>query len=79
MTFATAAILFLFASAGVKGFAFTLMIGVLLSLFRRPWSRRARVFNVLAESRFLRDDRYMGLNQRRSAGSSTSSASGSCG
>jgi SecD/SecF fusion protein len=63
VTFATAAILFLFASAGVKGFAFTLMIGVLLSLFTAVVATRA-VFNVLAETRFLRDDRYMGLNQR---------------
>ena len=63
VTFATAAILFLFASAGVKGFAFTLMIGVLLSLFTAVVATRA-AFNVLAETRFLRDDRYMGLNQR---------------
>ena len=63
LQFATAAILFLFATAGVKGFAFTLMIGVLLSLFTAVVATRA-VFNVLAETRFLRDDRYMGLNQR---------------
>ena len=63
VTFATALILFLFASAGVKGFAFTLMIGVLLSLFTAVVATRA-VFNVLAETRFLRDDRYMGLKQR---------------
>jgi SecD/SecF fusion protein len=63
VTFATAAILFLFASAGVKGFAFTLLIGVLLSLFTAVVATRA-VVNVLAETRFLRDDRYMGLNQR---------------
>jgi SecD/SecF fusion protein len=63
VTFATAAILFLFATAGVKGFAFTLMIGVLLSLFTAVVATRA-AFNVLAETRFLRDDRYMGLRQR---------------
>ncbi len=63
VTFATAAILFLFATAGVKGFAFTLLIGVLLSLFTAVVATRA-VVNVLADTRFLRDDRYMGLNQR---------------
>jgi SecD/SecF fusion protein len=63
VTLATAAILFLFATAGVKGFAFTLFIGVLLSLFTAVVATRA-AFNVLAETRFLRDDRFLGLNQR---------------
>ena len=63
VTLATAAILFLFATAGVKGFAFTLFVGVLLSLFTAVVATRA-AFNVLAETRFLRDDRYLGLNQR---------------
>jgi SecD/SecF fusion protein len=63
VTLATAAILFLFATAGVKGFAFTLFIGVLLSLFTAVVATRA-AFNVLAETRFLRDDRYLGLKQR---------------
>ena len=63
VTLATAAILFLFATAGVKGFAFTLFIGVLLSLFTAVVATRA-AFNVLAETRFLRDDRWLGLKQR---------------
>ena len=63
VTLATAAILFLFATAGVKGFAFTLFVGTLLSLFTAVVATRA-AFNVLAETRFLRDDRYMGLGQR---------------
>ena len=63
VTLATAAILFLFATAGVKGFAFTLFVGVLLSLFTAVVATRA-AFNVLAETRFLRDDRYLGLKQR---------------
>lgn len=63
VTFGTAAVLFLFATAGVRGFAFTLLIGVLLSLFTAVVATRA-VVNVLADTRFLRDDRYMGLNQR---------------
>lgn len=63
VTVGTAAILFLFATAGIKGFAFTLLIGTLLSLFTAVVATRA-VFNVLAETRFLRDDRFMALNQR---------------
>ena len=63
VTLATALILFLFASAGVKGFAFTLFVGTLLSLFTAVVATRA-AFNVLAETRFLRDDRYLGLHQR---------------
>ncbi len=63
VTFATAVILFLFATSGVKGFAFTLGVGVLLSLFTAVVATRA-AFNALAETRFLRDDRYMGLHQR---------------
>src|SRR5690606_7233497 len=50
-------------TAGVKGFAFTLFIGTLLSLFTAVVATRA-AFNVLAETRFLRDERFMGLNQR---------------
>jgi len=63
VTLATAAILFLFATAGVKGFAFTLFVGVVLSLFTAVVATRA-AFNVLAETRFLKDDRFLGLNQR---------------
>ncbi|CAN0451491.1 unnamed protein product, partial [Phaeothamnion confervicola] len=63
VTLLTAAILFLFATSGVKGFAFTLGVGVVLSLFTAVVATRA-VFGVLADTRFLRDDRYMGLNQR---------------
>lgn len=63
VTLATALILFLFATAGVKGFAFTLFVGTLLSLFTAVVATRA-AFAVLAETRFLRDDRFLGLNQR---------------
>ena len=63
VTLATAAILFLFATSGVKGFAFTLFVGVLLSLFTAVVATRA-AFNVLAETRLLKDDRFLGLNQR---------------
>ena len=63
VTLATAVILFLFATAGVKGFAFTLFIGVLLSLFTAVIATRA-FFGVLAETPLMRDDRVMGLKQR---------------
>ena len=63
VTFATALILFLFATAGVKGFAFTLGVGVLLSLFTAVVATRA-AFGVLADTRFLRDNRFMGLDQK---------------
>jgi SecD/SecF fusion protein len=63
VTLATAVILFLFSTSGVKGFAFTLGIGVVLSLFTAVVATRA-AFAALAETRFLRDDSYMGLNQR---------------
>lgn len=63
VTFATALILFLFATAGVKGFAFTLGVGVLLSLFTAVVATRA-AFNVLADTKYLRDNRFMGLEQR---------------
>ena len=77
VTLATAAILFLFATAGVKGFAFTLFVGVLLSLFTAVVATRA-AFNCWP-NRFLRDDRSWASSSARSTGRSTSSASGSCG
>ncbi len=64
VTLATAAILFLFATAGVKGFAFTLFVGVLLSFFTAVVATRA-VFGVIADTRVLRDDRFMGLNMKQ--------------
>ena len=64
VTLATAAILFLFATAGVKGFAFTLFVGVLLSFFTAVVATRA-IFGVIADTRILRDDRFMGLSMRQ--------------
>ena len=63
VTLATALILFLFATAGVKGFAFTLFVGVLLSLFTAVVATRA-AFSVLANTKYLRDNRLMGLDQK---------------
>jgi SecD/SecF fusion protein len=63
VTLATAVILFLFATAGVKGFAFTLFIGVLLSLFTAVVATQA-VFGVIANTGLMGDDRFLGLKQR---------------
>ena len=64
VTLATAVILFLFATAGVRGFAFTLFIGVLLSFFTAVFATRA-IFGVLVDTPLLRDDKFMGLKQRQ--------------
>jgi SecD/SecF fusion protein len=63
VTLATAVILFLFATAGVKGFAFTLFIGVLLSLFTAVVATQA-VFGVLSNTGMLNNERFLGLKQR---------------
>jgi len=64
VTLATAVLVFLFATAGPRGFAFTLGVGVLLSLFTAVVATRA-VFGVLLGSRMLRDDKVMALSQGR--------------
>jgi SecD/SecF fusion protein len=64
VTLATAVIIFLFATAGVRGFAFTLFIGVILSFFTAVFATRAMV-GVLADTRFLKEEKYMGLKQRQ--------------
>lgn len=62
VTFFTAIIVFLFATAGPRGFAFTLGIGVLLSLFTAVFATRA-IFGVLLGSRFMREEKAMALKQ----------------
>ncbi len=64
VTLATAIIVFMFATAGPKGFAFTLGIGVLISLFTAVVATRA-IFGVLLDSRIIREDRVMALKQGR--------------
>ncbi|MSO44772.1 MAG: protein translocase subunit SecD [Thermoleophilia bacterium] len=63
VTFMTAGILFLFSTAGPKGFAFTLMIGVLLSLFTAVLVTRM-VVERLAGSSLFRNEKMMGLTAR---------------
>ena len=63
VTLVTAAIIFLFATAGPRGFAFTLIIGVLLSLFTAIIATQGAL-GLLVETRMFRNDRLMGLNAR---------------
>jgi SecD/SecF fusion protein len=63
VTLGTALILFLFATAGVKGFAFTLMIGVVLSLFTAVLATRA-IFGLMAGTKLFQNDRLMGYKAR---------------
>ncbi|MFN8124521.1 MAG: protein translocase subunit SecD [Thermoleophilia bacterium] len=62
VTFFTAIIVFLFATAGPRGFAFTLGIGVLLSLLTAVFATRA-IFGVLIGTRFMRDEKALALKQ----------------
>ena len=63
VTFLTAAILFLFGTAGPKGFAFTLMIGVLLSLFTAVLVTRV-VIEMLAGTKAFQNEKLLGLTSR---------------
>lgn len=64
VTLLTAIIVFMFATGGPRGFAFTLAIGVLLSLFTAVIGTRA-IFGVMGDSRILQDEKLMGLQQGR--------------
>jgi len=63
VTFLTAAILFLFGTAGPKGFAFTLMVGVLLSLFTAVLVTRV-VIEMLAGTKVFQNEKLLGLTTR---------------
>lgn len=63
VTFLTAAILFLFSTAGPKGFAFTLMVGVLISLFTAVVVTRV-VIEMMAGTKVFQNDKLMGLTAR---------------
>ena len=64
VTLATAILVFMFATAGPKGFAFTLGVGVLISLFTAVVATRA-IFGVLIDSKIVSEDRFMGLKKGR--------------
>jgi SecD/SecF fusion protein len=63
ITLITAFILFVLATAGVKGFAFTLGIGTLVSLFTAVLFTQA-FLGFLGRSRFLRSPRFLGAGER---------------
>ncbi|UJA20221.1 protein translocase subunit SecD [Thermoleophilia bacterium SCSIO 60948] len=62
ITLLTAFILFVLATAGVKGFAFTLGIGTLVSLFTAVLFTQA-VLGVLGRSRFLTSPSFLGARE----------------
>jgi SecD/SecF fusion protein len=64
VTLATAIIVFMFATAGPKGFAFTLGVGVLISMFTAVVATRA-IFGVITETSVVREERFMALKQGR--------------
>ncbi len=73
ITLLTAFILFGLATAGVKGFAFTLGIGTIVSLLTAVVFTRA-VLGLLGRSPILRSPAFLGAGERArpSAGTSTS-------
>ncbi|KAA0273890.1 MAG: protein translocase subunit SecD, partial [Acidobacteria bacterium] len=64
ITLLTAFILFGLATAGVKGFAFTLGIGTIVSLLTAVVFTRA-VLGLLGRSRILRSPRFLGAGEQR--------------
>ena len=64
VTIGVAFILFMLATAGVKGFAFTLGIGTLVSLFTAVLATSA-VLGTAARSRLLRSKQALGVGEER--------------
>jgi SecD/SecF fusion protein len=64
ITLLTAFILFVLASAGVKGFAFTLGIGTIVSLFTAVLFTQA-FLAVMGRSPMLRSNRFLGAGERQ--------------
>src|SRR4051812_26369200 len=63
VTFMTAFILFILATAGVKGFAFTLGVGVLVSLFPAVLATSA-VLGAMSRSRAISHPALLGVTER---------------
>ena len=63
ITLITAFILFVLATAGVKGFAFTLGVGTIVSLFTAVVFTQA-VLGTLGRTRMLRSPRFLGAGDR---------------
>ena len=64
ITLLTAFILFGLATAGVKGFAFTLFIGTVVSLFTAVLFTQA-ILGLLGRTRFLSSPAFLGARERR--------------
>ncbi len=73
ITLLTAFILFVLATAGVKGFAFTLGVGTIVSLFTAVVFTQA-LLGVFGRGRLLTSASFWGRASSGSAGTSTSSA-----
>ena len=67
VTIGVAFILFTLATAGVKGFAFTLGVGTLVSLFTAVLATSA-ILGTLARTRLLRRPSALGVNQKEGGG-----------
>ena len=67
VTIGVAFILFTLATAGVKGFAFTLGVGTLVSLFTAVLATSA-ILGTLARTRLLRRPSALGVNQKERGG-----------
>src|SRR5207237_5823809 len=64
VTFLVAFILFILATAGVKGFAFTLGLGVIVSLFSAVLATQA-ILSSLRATRLLRSKVALGAGEQR--------------
>jgi SecD/SecF fusion protein len=64
VTIMTAFILFMLATAGVKGFAFTLGVGTLVSLFTAVMATQA-ILSTMGRSRLLRRPSALGAGEQR--------------
>lgn len=63
VTLVTAVFIFLLSTAGPRGFAFTLILGVLLSLFTAVVATQG-AFGLLVGTKLFENERLMGLNVR---------------
>ena len=63
VTLVTAVFIFLLATAGPRGFAFTLILGVLVSLFTAIIATQG-AFGLLVGTRLFQNERLMGFNAR---------------
>jgi len=75
LTMLTAAVLFFFATQQVKGFALTLIIGTLVSMFTAVLAIQA-LLGVLAEFKFFRNPAFMGLSSAQIAEATAAAGGG---